>query len=614
MPHRSLPAWSCLCLLLLAELATAAQYDPPVNYYSTATGTGATLKTQLRTIVSSMTGVNYGDARYSPAYTDVDPNQAGNILLMYNRASVDSTWDLNGTLPWNREHIWPVSLLGVASPSNGTTNLSTDQFNLRPCDTYVNSDRGNSPYGLDSTTGAYGPNGSYWYPGDADAGDAARAIFYMATRWSSLSIVDSTPSTTQMGDLSSLVNYHYRDVPDNFERRRNHAIYGLAGDSAPAITNPYAQNNRNPYIDHPEFVWSVFVDQANDSQLYVGGSPASNGGSSFDLNLGSVLVGAAVPGAQNVALTKTGLDGTYYEVTTSGAATSSVTGRYNAFPVLTSGTSSKTLSVGLNTTTTTAGLKSGTVTVNNLDITTSGGTGHGANDANDTVNVSLSVLSHANPSFNLAADENTLTFDFGTVTQGSTFPLFDFDIANLVTTAGFTARLDLDSILGMGNTSVLTTSLSTFGGASALDAGSTRAFAATLDTSAVGTFAATYTLGFSDENLPGAASLGSLVLNLSGSVEAAFVETADFNADGLVNGSDLLIWQAGFGTGTTLGQGDANGDHVVDNADLVIWQNQYGVAPGPFTSAIAVPEPGTVLIFALLVCPLSLVRRTGSPV
>ena len=35
----------------------------------------------------------------------------------------------------------------------------------------------------------------------------------------------------------------------------------------------------------------------------------------------------SVPGGQNVFLAKAGLDGTYYEITTSGAATSTVTGR-----------------------------------------------------------------------------------------------------------------------------------------------------------------------------------------------------------------------------------------------------------------------------------------------
>ncbi len=587
----------CLLVLSLSRQAAAAPYDPPATYYNSATGTGATLETQLRSIISNMTGVNYGDARFSAPFTDADPQVPGNILLIYNRASVDGTWSTS-PLIWNREHIWPVSRLGVATPSNGTTNIASDQFNLRPADEGINSDRGSDPFGLDSSTGSHGPVGSFWYPGDADAGDVARAQFYMATRYTSLTLTDSFPSGTQMGDLSSLLAYHYRDVPDDFERRRNHAIYGLAGDGAPALPNPHRQENRNPYVDHPEYAWSVFKNQQNDSQLYVGASPNANGSSTTNLNLGSVLVGAAVPSAQNVTLHKNGLDGTYYEVTASGAATSSITGRYNSFEIITSGSDSKNLSVGLNTTTTMAGLRTGSVTINNLDITTGGGAGRGANDANDVIDVSLSVLDHANPSFSLSSDINSLALDFGTVTLGSTVPTMNFDLANLVSTAGFTAGLDLDSILPAGDSGVLSTNLATFTGGSALDAGMFSTFTAMLDTSAVGIFAASYTLNFSDENLAGAMGLGSLTLSLTGNVEAAFMNSADFDEDGDIDGRDFLAWQRGFGMGTTLAQGDANNDRIVDGADLAIWQNQYGTSP-ELVAAAAIPEPSSLTLFAV---------------
>jgi endonuclease I len=590
------------------QAAEAAQYDPPVNYYNTATGTGSTLKTQLRTIISVMDGVTYGDARYSTPYTDPDPNVPGNILLIYNRASLDGDWD-NVNLPWNREHIWPESRLG-ASASNGTANIASDQFNLRPCDTDINANRGNSPFGNDTATGNYGYVGSNWYPSDADAGDVARAQFYMATRYSTLSLVDSNPSGTQMGDLSSLINFHFRDVPDSFERRRNHAIYGLAGDGAPAITNPYRQENRNPFVDHPEWVWSVFVDQQNDSQLYVGGAPGADGGSNHNLNLGSVIVGGSVPAAQNVTLTKAGLDGTYYEVATSGLATSSVLGRLNAFPVITSGTSSKVLTVGLNTNTSTAGQKTGTVTVNNLDITTAGGAGRGANDGNDTINVSLDVLAHANPSFSLASDENSLSYDFGTVTLGASVPAIDFDIANLASVAGYTAKLDLDSIVSAGDFAKFDTDLAAFTGANALAAGESSFFFATIDTSTEGVFTASYTLNFSDENLSGAANLGSLTLNLTGTVEAAVIETADFDGDGDVDGRDFFTWQRGYSliATATRGDGDANDDGTVDEADLLIWQEQYGQQAGSIAATGNVPEP-SALLMGFVILSIAAIRR-----
>ena len=299
--------------------------------------------------------------------------------------------------------------------------------------------------------------------------------------------------------------------------------------------------------------------------------------------------------------TKTVSDGTYYEISTTGSASSSVTGRYNAFEINNVSSDSRSLSVGLNTTTLTAGMRSGSVLIDNLDVTTSGGAGRGANDAGDTIDVSLDVLDHADASFTGGSNQDFLSLDFGTVALGSTLPTLNFDIFNLVGTASFTADLELDSFLpGSGDTGVLTTDLATFTGGSSLAAGLSNMFTATLDTSAAGVFSASYTLNFSDENLPGATTLDDLTLNLMGTVEELLVEDADFNEDGNVNGTDFLIWQNGFGVGATLAQGDANDDNSVDALDLAIWETQYGTSPLVATST-SVPEPasGALLLLGL---------------
>ena len=184
-----------------------------------------------------------------------------------------------------------------------------------------------------------------------------------------------------MGDLNSFLHWHYVDVPDNFELRRNEAVYS-------STLNPtYYQGNRNAFIDHPEYVWSVFVNQSNDTFIATSTNVA---------DLGRVLVGASL-GSMSITISKTGNSGTYYEVRTNGAATSTVTGHFNAFAM--DGPGSKVMTVGLNASTATAGLKSGTVSVHNLDITTQGGAGKGANDPDDLVTVSGVVLDHAVPSF-----------------------------------------------------------------------------------------------------------------------------------------------------------------------------------------------------------------------
>lgn len=503
-----------ICFLALvtfvANTTKGDAYDPPANYYSAATGTGATLKSQLTTIMSTGHILrSYGDFRFSAAITDADPNVPGNLLTVYSRTSVTAAWD--GGATWNREHTWPDSRQ-PQDASNSSTGAIADPHMLRPAVPSINGSRGNKPYGLDDSTGSYGAvAGGYYFPGDADKGDMARTQFYAATRWSSqgLSLTDAFPSGFQMGDLSSLVNWNYLDTPDEFERHRNQAVYSQA------LNPSYYSNNRNAYVDHPEFVWSVFVDQMNDSQITIaGGTPTGNGGSTRDVNLGSVLVGAPVPAAQSFTLNKSGLDGTYYEVTPAGAATSSISGRFNAFANNTTG--SRAIDVGLNTNTATAGLRSGTVMIDNLDVTNEGGAGVGANDANDLFNVTLSVLDHANASFADGNDFNSLTIDFGSLSVGSGIYQTPFDVFNLVATAGFTAPLDFEGFIGSGDTGVLGTNLSLFDN---LAAGSAQGFLASFDTSAAGSFSATYLLSLSDDtSLGGALGGQQLALNLIGTV------------------------------------------------------------------------------------------------
>jgi hypothetical protein len=54
---------------------------------------------------------------------------------------------------------------------------------------------------------------------------------------------------------------------------------------------------------------------------------------------------------------------------------------------------------------------------------------------------------------------------------------------------------------------------------------------------------------------------------------------ADLDQSGMVNGIDLAILRAAFGTRSP--NGDANGDGVVNALDLALLQSRFGKAPGP---------------------------------
>jgi len=394
--------------------------DAP-SYYNAATGqTGATLKASLKTIIN--TGVikrSYGDSRYADSMLDQDPNNPQNVLEIYNRGSVPGTWD-STSANWTREHQWPTSLLPSGAPSSNTTkSQATDLFELRPINQSINSSRGNSAYGLPNSTGGtynstpqpFGldPTQVYWYPGAADTGDVARTLFYMATMYgdstspNNLTLVNGDTNTVgQMGDLASLLKWNYTDPVDNFERRRNHLIYtsdagvngwNTAGRAAPFNVAPYNQvynqGNRNPYIDHPEYVWSIFGGGNNDSQIHAGANVNADGSSATTINLRVMKNGTW--GSGGVTLSKIGTDPTTYDLTgTSNVVTPANTlGPGQAFDY---GSQTRTVSASLSDSTSTTGLKTGTIALDNTDLTTSNSTNTGSADGNDVITVSGQVV------------------------------------------------------------------------------------------------------------------------------------------------------------------------------------------------------------------------------
>ena len=93
--------------------------------------------------------------------------------------------------------------------------------------------------------------------------------------------------------------------------------------------------------------------------------------------------------------------------------------------------------------------------------------------------------------------------------------------------------------------------------------------------------------------LPAANSSPSGIAGLA----APTIESADFDDDGDVDGTDFLIWQRGFGiaSGATPSAGDANGDQAVDEADLTVWSSQFATTSGPIGYIAAVAGQDDVL-------------------
>ena len=556
--------------VLLASSAVASDpWAAPASYYAAVDPQGATpLKTQLYDAIrAGHTQASYGDYRSNAALIDRDPNNASNIILVYNLASIPSGWTSGST--WNREHVWPQSLQPGSASNSSRGNLG-DPHALKPCNPGINSSRSNKPFAYGSTVGSYGSQGAYYFPGDSDKGDIARSLMYSETRYgpeNGIALVNGFPSGNQMGDLASLIAWHYLDPPDEFERRRNHLIYSAA-------ENPgFATNNRNPYVDRPEYVWAVYVDQSNDSSLSVGGQPAPDGSSNVVLDFGDVIAGAQPP-QQAVTLTKTGLDGTYYGVAATPGIADPTDGASGAFPVLTSGSDSRSIDVALTTgAVAAAGPVVESVTIDNLDVTTGAGAGMGGLDGDDVIDVLADVYDGAVASFDSGAPTATLEIDFGAVPLGSGDRSIEFTIWNLEATPGFTAPLDLEAGTASGDTGALG---SGFAPVEALTPGAGAVFEATLDTASAGVFLATYEFRqFDDRTFTGSAEGPALSLTLLATVEVLCV--ADIDGDGSTLLSDFAIFSGNFGSTVPPNTGgDYNGDGDVALADFGVLAADFG--------------------------------------
>ncbi len=191
---------------------------------------------------------------------------------------------------WNKEHTFPRSWFRLGSGGPYQQPTDADLFIVRPVDSKINSRRASVPYAKVSsptyqfpTVGMYpgypippnpvlnkiGPStatgvtiASAFEPSNGVKGDLARGYFYMMTRyqnelatWLSFNsgggiekVLDAASSvypSFNLPYLAMLYNWHLEDPVDAKELKRNNLVYSQ-------------QNNRNPFIDHPEYVALVW--------------------------------------------------------------------------------------------------------------------------------------------------------------------------------------------------------------------------------------------------------------------------------------------------------------------------------------------------------------------
>jgi len=253
------------------------------TYYSSATGlTGLELKTALYNIIKGHTTKTYSNIWdfMSENSLDIYYENDRSILDIYseNPSSSDTynytpITDQCGNFSgegscYNREHSFPKSWFDDDFP------MFTDIHHIFATDGAVNGKRSNYPYGevgsstfvsdngskLGSATSTLGYTGTVFEPIDEFKGDIARAYFYMATRYQDVISTWENNSTNADAVLDGSSDYVYEawvitllkkwnenDPVSQKELDRNEAAYEFQG-------------NRNPFINHPEYVNAIWAD------------------------------------------------------------------------------------------------------------------------------------------------------------------------------------------------------------------------------------------------------------------------------------------------------------------------------------------------------------------
>ena len=251
----------------------------PAGYYNGTAGLkGYALLAALHNRIKAHTSITYSATATAFQRTDKKPN--GKVWDVYS--------DIPGGTPpyefsfgplgsgasegiaYNREHTFPQSWFG-----GSVLPMYSDLWVICPTDSKVNGVRGNVPYGVvgsatftslngsklgTSVTPGYG--GTVFEPIDGYKGDLARSQFYVATRYFTEDASwPGSPATNRSQWLpwaaTQLLQWSTNDPVSWKERLRNGAVAEY-------------QNNRNPFIDHPEFVVAIY-----DSNSVAGVDPGA---------------------------------------------------------------------------------------------------------------------------------------------------------------------------------------------------------------------------------------------------------------------------------------------------------------------------------------------------
>jgi len=226
--------------------AQTTRTSSPSNYYQSAQNLqGPALLNELSQIVTRHTNLGYDQGR-DIMFGQVDDLDNDDVVGCVYTKRAQPGVNNRGTAyrdgkGLNAEHTWPKSKGAADGPAKA------DLHHLFPTDVDTNSKRSSFPFG-DVVRAEYQNGGSQlgrnaqgqtvFEPRDDHKGNVARALFYFYTVYGRNS---STSLANFRIEEPTLHKWHQMDPVDAAEVARNNAVFQF-------------QKNRNPYIDHPEYV------------------------------------------------------------------------------------------------------------------------------------------------------------------------------------------------------------------------------------------------------------------------------------------------------------------------------------------------------------------------
>jgi endonuclease I len=314
-------------LLPIILISSYISAQIPAGYYDGTAGlTGYALKSKIHDIISEkMINWHYDDLKVLYAQTDLDKyydHDASNtqyLLDIYSEIpsgpdSYEYTADqlvagvgMEGQ-GYNREHMMPQSTFSTSSSISDYPMYSDLNF-IIPVDGYINQRRSNYPYGIGNNTNHYIfsntsrisnaaiPNypytGRVYEPVNEFKGDIARSLLYFVVRYEGklgsfntayTTSANLTPATDQCpldgteeravepAYIAMLKQWSTADPVSQREIDRNNAVYVI-------------QKNRNPFIDHPEWIDMIWSETPDNIPPAAPGSLVSTQQNAYFVNL-----------------------------------------------------------------------------------------------------------------------------------------------------------------------------------------------------------------------------------------------------------------------------------------------------------------------------------------